>query len=327
MTTDLLILIGSLAVLLAGGEALVRGASALARRLGVSSMVIGLTVVAFGTSAPELAVSVTAAASGSGGIAFGNVVGSNIANVALILGLAALVRPLAVNSEIVSRELPMMILGSVALAVLALDGPLDGAASGAISRGDGLCLLLFFCVFLYYTVAGNLFGRRADPLLEEARDEVPAGGARAPLGRSLALVAGGLVGLSLGGYLLVESASAVARALGVPEVVIGATVVAVGTSLPELATSLLATRRGEADIAVANVVGSNVFNALFIMGTAAAVRPVALSPGGALDLAVMVALAVILLQMALTGGRRITRGEGACLLACYAGYVLWQTNR
>jgi cation:H+ antiporter len=325
MGTDLLLLVFALAALLGGGDALVRGASALARRLGVSSMVIGLTVVAFGTSAPELAVSVSAAAGGSNAIAFGNVVGSNIANVALILGLAALVTPLAVDSTIVTREIPMMILASAAVAAFALDEALDGAASGVIARSEGVGLLLFFSVFLYYTVAGNLFGRRGDPLLEEARDEAPGG--KLPLWGAAALVLGGLAGLSFGGHLLVESATAIARALGVGEVVIGITVVAVGTSLPELATSLLAARRGEADIAVGNVVGSNIFNALFVLGTAAVVRPVEVVAGGDLDLAVMGALAVVLLPMAISGGRRISRAEGGVLVAAYAGYVLWQVNR
>jgi len=326
VAVDLVTLIGSLAVLLGGGEALVRGASDLARRMGVSSMVIGLTVVAFGTSAPELAVSVTAAGSGSGGIAFGNVVGSNIGNVALILGLTALFVPLKVDSQIVTREIPMMILASAAVAVASLDEWLDGAPSGVVSRGDGLALLLFFCVFIYYTLAGNLLGRRSDPLLEEARDE-SGRRARIPLARSIALVLAGLVGLSLGGWLLVDAAASVARALGIPEVVIGVTIVALGTSLPELATSLLAARRGEADIAVANIVGSNIFNTLFILGTAATVRPVAVAAGGALDLAVMGGLALLLLPMAVTHGRLITRGEGLFLLAAYAGYLVWQMRR
>ena len=325
MAVHALVLVLALAVLLAGGEALVRGASALARRLGVSSLVIGLTVVAFGTSAPELAVSVSAAFAGSADIAIGNVVGSNIANVALLLGLTALVRPLLVDSMIVSREIPMMILASLALTAICLDGLLDGATANVISRGDGVALLLFFCVFLYYTVAGNLFARSADPLLDEARSEVR--GREIPLWRAFALALAGLGGLSLGGHLMVESATALARALGIGEMVIGVTVVAVGTSLPELATCLVAARRGEADIAVANIVGSNIFNALFVLGTTALVRPIRVPAGTALDLAVMLALALVLLPMAITDGRRITRTEGAVLSVAYAAYLLWQLRR
>ncbi len=325
MTVHLIVLLFALATLLAGGEALVRGASALARRLGLSTMVIGLTVVAFGTSAPELAASVSAAMGGSSAIAFGNVVGSNIANVALLLGAVALMKPLVVDSAIVSREIPMMILASAALTAVSLDVLLDGAATSVITRGDGLALLLFFCVFLYYTVAGNLFGKPSDPLVDEARDEAP--GERTRLLPAVALVLAGLAGLTFGGRLLVDAAIDVARALGVAEVVIGATIVAVGTSLPELATSLLAARRGKADMAVANIVGSNIFNALFVIGTTAIVRPVDVAAGGALDLTFMGVVAVVLLPIAITHGRRITRGEGLVLLAVYTLYMVWQSLR
>jgi cation:H+ antiporter len=324
MFIDSLLLALSLALVVGGGESLVRGASTLARRLGVSSLVIGLTVVAFGTSAPELAVSVSAATGGSSGIAFGNVVGSNVCNIALILGLASVVTPLAVASTIVSREIPMMILGAAAMTVCSLDELLDGASAGVITRSDGIALLLFFCVFLYYTVAGNLFGRRDDPLLAEASDEAP--GQRDPLWGAILLVLAGFAGLVFGGHLLVDAATAIARGLGIGEVVIGLTIVAIGTSVPELVTSLLAARRGEADIALANVVGSNIFNSLFVLGTTAVVRPVEVAAGGALDLLVMGLLTLVLLPMAATG-RRITRAEGAVLLSGYAGFMLWQLQR
>jgi cation:H+ antiporter len=325
MVTHFLVLALALVILLLGGEALVRGASALARRFVVSPMVIGLTVVAFGTSAPELAVSISAALDGNSAIAFGNVVGSNIGNVALILGLTALVKPLAVNSTIVSREIPMMILACVAMTVFALDRSLDGAVGNVLSRGDGLGLLLFFAVFLYYTAGGQLLGAGADPLIEAPpRPPSSQGFART---RAVALTLAGLGALVLGGHLMVDAATAIARALGVAELVIGLTIVAIGTSLPELVTSLLAAIRGEPDIAIGNIVGSNIFNALFVLGSSAVVRPIEVEAGSALDLLVMCVLAVVLLPMAVTHRRRITRMEGAILLAAYAAYLTWQVNR
>ena len=324
MAVQALLLLLGLVLLLSGGDALVRGASALARRLGVSPLVIGLTVVAFGTSAPELAVSVSAAASGNGGIAFGNVIGSNVFNTAMLLGLTALVTPLRIDSGIVTREVPMLLLASAATAVASVDAFLDGGTS-VLSRSDGLVLLLLFCVFLYYTAIGVL-ARRRDPLVEEAADEAPA-----PLAGGASWVAGllllyGLAALAFGGNLLVDAASEIARALGVAEVVIGNTVVAVGTNMPELATCLLAARRHEDDIAVGNAVGSSIFNLLFVLGMAATVRPVAVPQGSAIDLAVMLALALALIPI-VTTDRRITRAEGSLLGVAYLGFLAWQLLR
>lgn len=324
---NLLLLLAGLALLLTGGEALVRGASALARRLGISTMVIGLTVVAFGTSAPELAVSVSAAVSGSGDIAFGNVVGSNIANVALLLGVTALLAPIAVASDIVAREVPMLLLASIALVVVSQDAWIDGAAADAITRGDGLVLLLLFSIFLYYTARGTLLARRQDALLVEARAEAPGLVAEGSVRVALLLVGYGLLGLVLGGDLLVDAASAIARGLGVPEVVIGMTVVAVGTSLPELATCIAAARKNEPDLAVGNIIGSNLFNILFVLPVAALAHPLPVPAGSAFDLGSMTVLALALVPIVLTDSRRITRGEGGLLVAAYAGFLAWQVWR
>ena len=320
-----------LALLLGGGEALVRGASALARRLGMSPALIGLTVVAFGTSAPELVVCVLSAVRGTSAIAFGNVVGSNVANIGLLLGLTALLLPLRVDSTILSREIPMMVLASLAAMALGLDAALGGAGSGALdvyARGDGLALLLFFGIFLYANARDVLRARSSDPMLREASavPQVEPGEEPAPLGRAVLLTLVGFVGLVLGGQLVVDSAVSIARALGTPEVVIGVTIVAVGTSLPELVACLAAARKGHDDLAVGNIVGSNVFNLLFVLGSTAAVRPVPLPPGGWIDLAAATLLALALLPMAWTQ-RRISRAEGALLVASYVAFSAWQLAR
>jgi len=310
-----------LLLLVAGGEALVRGASRLARGLGVSELVIGLTVVAFGTSLPELIVSLYAAATGSPGVAFGNVVGSNVANVGLLLGLTCLLRPLVVHSGMVLREIPLLVLVSLAALVLASDAAHSGSES-VVDRGDGLVLLLFFSVFLYNTALDARRQRAGGAPVERGSETITAR-PEAAGGSAVLLVALGLAGLAGGGKLLVDAAVSMAESAGVPEVVIGATIVAVGTSLPELVTSLIAARKGQADIAIGNLVGSNLFNVAFILGTTAAIRPVVVPAGGAVDLLVMTGLALVLLPFARSHGG-FSRREGAALLLGYAGYVLWQ---
>jgi cation:H+ antiporter len=316
-----LALVAGLALLVLGGELLVRGAAALARRLGVPPLAIGLTVVAFGTSTPELAVNVTAALRGSGAVAFGNVIGSNLANVGLILGLSALVRSLAIRSSVLTREIPMMLLASTAALILGSDG-VRLQPESSFDRADGLIFLLLFTVFLYYTVADTLRKRSADPLVAQAREQAVET-ASPSLAASAVLVVAGLAALVIGGRLAVTGAVDVANALGVPRHLIGLSVVAVGTSLPELTTSVLAARKGECDLAIGNVVGSNIFNLLFVMGLTAVIRPVPVPPGGTLDMAVMLGFGAALLLPAL-GGRGLGRPEGAVLLAGYLAYIGWR---
>jgi cation:H+ antiporter len=321
MVAGALFLLG-LGLLVGGGELLVRGAVALADRLGIPPVVVGMTVVAFGTSAPELVVSLSAAVQGEGAIAFGNVVGSNIANLGLLLGVVALVRPLVVHPSIVVREIPMLILGSVAAVALSADRVLAGAPGDALARGDGIVLLLLFGVFLYYTLADALKKRSADPFLAEAA-ETAAGKRPGSAGTAAVQLLAGLALLVVGGQTTVAGATGLARALGLPEAVIGLTMVAVGTSLPELATSIIAARRNQTDLAVGNLVGSNLFNLLFILGLSATAAPSAVPPGGTLDLLVAAGFAVVLLPLAITHQRRVTRLEGACLLVAYVACVGW----
>ncbi len=322
MTQTVLFLLAGLVLLLGGGDALVRGASSLARSLGVRPIVVGLTVVAFGTSAPELVVNLLAATGGRPGLAFGNVAGSNLANLGLILGVAALVRPLEVESGVIVREIPMMLLATAAALVMSAAADLSGLA-GRIDRTEGLCLLLFFAVFLYAVLGEVARGRTRDPLAEQV-EESPVTRAPRSAPISLLLVLGGLGGLVLGGHLLVDSAASLARSAGVPEAVVGLSVVAIGTSLPELVTSLIAAVRGEADMALGNVVGSNVFNLLFVLGTTASIAPLDVPAGGFTDLLAVLVLSAALLPFAWTHRRRVVRVEGAVLLLSWAAYTTWR---
>lgn len=303
--------LGGIVALVVGAEALVRGASRLALGLGLSPLVIGLTVVAYGTSAPEMATSVGAALSGAPDIALGNVVGSNIANVLLVLGLSALLAPLVVSRQLVWLDVPVMLGVSVAVLVMALDG--------GISRLDGLLLLVGGVA---YTVLQLRLGRREAAAAAEA-GALPGG--RPVPWRDGLLILAGLVLLVLGARWLVGGAVQVAQLLGMSELVVGLTIVAVGTSLPEVATSLLATFRGQRDIAVGNIVGSNIFNLLIVLGPAAALSPEGIAVSGAairFDLPVMTAVALACLPIFFTG-HRIARWEGGLFLGYYVAYVAY----
>ena len=298
-------------LLIAGAEGLVRGASALARRAGISPLVVGLTVVAFGTSAPELAVSVGGSLSGNSGVAVGNIVGSNVMNVLLILGLSAVIAPLVVRSQLVRFDVPLLVGVSVAAWVMAATGNL-------VSRVEGLILVAALVAYLTIVFVGAKRGQ-APPTVDV---DAPATGG---IGTNALLVAGGLLGLTLGARWLVQGAVAAAEAYGVSDLVIGLTVVAIGTSLPEIATSVLAGIRGERDVAVGNVVGSNLFNLMCVLGLTAVLPPAGVEVEAAavnFDLPVMVAVTFACLPMFFTGGR-ISRGEGAVLLGYFAAYLAY----
>ena len=304
-----------LVALVAGAEALVRGASRLSLSFGISPLVVGLTVVAFGTSSPELAVSVQSSWSGQVDIAIGNVVGSNIFNVLLILGVSAMITPLLVNQQLIRQEVPIMIGVSLLLWALAADGGI-GYWDGALLAG----------LLVAYTVLVIRQSRRETRTVREEYDEafeLDRGGWDAHWGVQILLIVGGLALLVLGSRWLVEAAITFARYLGVSELVIGLTIIAAGTSLPEVATSILAAVRGERDIAVGNAVGSNLFNILGVLGVSAVVAPstLAVSPAAlAFDIPVMVAVAVACLPVFFTGNL-IARWEGLLFLGFYLAYV------
>ncbi len=314
MTTTIAIGAAGLLLLYLGGEGLVRGASSLALRLRVSPLVIGLTVVAFGTSAPELAVSVEASLGGVGDIALGNVIGSNIANIGLILGVTALVRATKVEARILKIDTPLMIVASLILVGALHDGKL--------SRLEGGLLIVGLVAWIGFTA----FETRQES--EAVRQEFASGVPQSPSGTLIAVpfVLGGLVALVVGGRLLIDSAVALASSMGVSQAVIGLTIVAVGTSLPEFAASVVAAGRGQGDIAVGNVVGSNLFNILGVLGIAAVVRPLGSGQVDGLTLAIFVGLAVVIVPLLYTE-MQLSRREGAGLLLVYAFYVLWLMAR
>ena len=323
MTLNLLMLVLGLTLLLGGGDLLVRGASALAASFGISPLVVGLTVVAFGTSAPELSVNLMAAFQGSSDISFGNIIGSNIANIGLILGISALIRPLAIHGRIISREIPMMLLASILALIAGMDGLLRQAPN-VFDRSDGLVFLLIFCVFLYTTVGDIVSAKPDEPFLKEV-EGLPVKTSFSKTLANLALFGAGLVLLVFGGKLAVSGAVGVAELLNVPRAVIGLTIIAVGTSLPELVTSGVATWKGQTDIAIGNVVGSNIFNLLFIAGLSATVTPIPVpTAGGWQDLVMMVLLSLFLLPLCLTDRNRVVRWEGALLLTLYLGFNDWR---
>jgi cation:H+ antiporter len=301
----LLLFVAGLAGLFVGGELLIRGAVALARHFDVPPLVIGLTIVGFGTSSPELLVSVRAAWSGAPDIAIGNVLGSNIANILLILGLSAAIAPVRMPFAALRRDLAVM-LGATAALWLMLTG-------GWVGRVEGLALLAGLGAYLWLCFATSK---------EAVAAEAPAV-RQLPLPVSGALVAAGLVGLMIGARLLVDSATDIARALGLSEAVIGLTIVAIGTSLPELATSLMAARRGHSEIALGNVIGSNIFNILGILGLTALITPIPVDPRfTGLDTALALAVAVAPAAIALLRGR-LGRRTGLTFLGLYGLYVVW----
>jgi cation:H+ antiporter len=311
--STLIRLVAGLALLVWGAEWLVRGASRLAAGAGVSPLVIGLTVVAYGTSSPELAVSVSSTFSGQADLALGNVVGSNIVNVLLILGASAVVTPLAVAAPLVRLEVPLMIGVSALALLLALDG--------AVGRLDGVLLMAGAVAYTLFQIRQSR--RESAEVRQEFAREF--GGIQIHSGRDVGRVVAGCLLLVLGSRWLVGGAVVVAKALGVSELVIGLTIVAAGTSLPELATSVLAAMRGERDIAVGNVVGSNIFNILSVLGTTAAVAPHGVAVSSAalrFDLPVMIAVAVACLPI-FASGHVIARWEGVLFLLYFGAYLVY----
>lgn len=308
-----LLLIGGLALILVGANALTDGAAAVAKRFQISDLVIGLTIVAFGTSAPELVISVMAALGGSADMAIGNVVGSNVFNVLMIIGITALVMPIKVGQGTLSKEIPLVILASFALAFLGNDVLLDGDTANIISRIDGLILLCFFLIFMRYTFAIARNG--SDEGEGEKIKEMP-------IWKSVLFIAGGLAGLIYGGQLFVDGASGIASALGVSESTIGLTIVAGGTSLPELATSVTAALKKNSGIAIGNAIGSNLFNIFFVLGCSATISPLPMGGINNIDMLVLIGSAILFWLVGWFFKKRtITRVEGALLVVCYIAYT------
>ena len=315
---DILFLVGGLLLILLGANGLTDGAASVAKRFHIPSIVIGLTIVAFGTSAPELTVSISSALKGSVDIAIGNVVGSNTFNTLMIVGCTALFAPIAITRNTLKREIP---LSSFVLLICANDVFLDGGGENILSITDGLLLLCFFAIFLSYTFAiakrdGSMKEPEKEHLQEE--DEIRL----LPAWKSTLYILGGLTGLIIGGNFFVDGASGIARGLGVSESIIGLTLVAGGTSLPELATSIVAALKKNPEIAIGNVIGSNLFNIFFVLGCSASITPLRLTGITNFDLWVLVGASLLLWLFGVFFGKRIiTRLEGSILILCYIAYT------
>lgn len=312
---EYVLLIAGFILLIKGADYFVEGASNIAVKLNVSPLLVGLTIVAMGTSSPEATVAILAALEGSSGVVLGNVIGSNIVNITVVIGLTALIAPLTVQSETVRKEIPFALLAALVLMTLMADVALQGLEQNIIGSGDGLIILLFLSVFLYY-VFEMARKNRADTVEEVGSD------AGESWLKNILLTLGGLVAIIFGGELVVSNATEIALALGMSEALVGLTIVAVGTSLPEIMTSITAALKGKGDMAIGNVVGSNIFNIFFVTGTAATVAPIAAESKLFFDGWVMVGLTVLLLIFSRTSFK-IGRREGAVLLAAYVAYLIY----
>jgi cation:H+ antiporter len=300
-------------LLIKGADFLVDGASAIARRFNISDLVIGLTVVAFGTSTPELFVNIVASAKSNTEIAIGNVLGSNICNILLILGISAVIYPLSVSKGTVWKEIPFSLLAVIVLGLMANDRVIDGGSSSLLTRIDGLVLLAFFTIFIYYSFS---IAKAIEGLDEHVPVKKPS------LAKSFLLVIAGLIGLTLGGKWIVDGAVTLAKSFGMSESLVGLTIVAVGTSLPELATSAMAAYKKNVDIAVGNVVGSNIFNIFLVLGVSATIKPLPFQAKSNFDIAVAIVSSLLLFLFMFTGNRRsLDRWEGIVSLFLYGGYI------
>lgn len=319
MLTYLLFIIGFI-FLIKGADLLVGGATSLAQRLRISSMIIGLTVVAFGTSVPELLVNVYASFQGATEITIGNILGSNIANILLILGISAIIRPLNVTSETVWKQIPLTLLAAVVLGFLANDALIDNTETSSVGRIDGLVLLTCFAIFMYYVVERARSQRSESEAIESETGS---------LKKTLFVIIIGLAGLNLGAKWIVDGAIKLAEALGASEVLIGLTIIAFGTSLPELTTSAIAAYRKNADLSVGNIVGSNVFNTFFILGISSLIRPISFRSAINVDIGMTILSSLLLFIAMFTGRKRnlLERWEGIFFLTLYVGYIVFLAIR
>lgn len=312
--TYVLLLVG-FALLIKGADFFVEGSSKIARLLKVPPMLVGLTIVAFGTSSPEATVSIIAALEGSSAVSLGNVIGSNIFNITLVVGITAFLNPLKVESETIRKEIPFTLLGSVALWVLISDIALQGEGANIITRSEGIILLLFFAIFLYYIfeVARN----------NREKGNVDTGDTTGVTwGKNILFTLGGLAGIIFGGDLVVSNATDIALSIGMSETLVGLTIVAVGTSLPELITSITAALKKESEIALGNIVGSNIFNILLVIGASATISPLAVDSKIFFDLIFMILFTIVLLIFS-RSRYKISKKEGAILAVVYIAYLTY----
>jgi cation:H+ antiporter len=313
MLTYILFVIGFV-LLIAGANLLVEGSASIAKKLNISSIVIGLTIVAFGTSAPEFIVNIFASIQGNTDIAIGNILGSNIVNILFILGVSAVIFPLATKENTVWKEIPLSLLAAILLGVMVNDTLIDGGTFSGITRIDGIIFLAFFIIFLYYTFGiSKVIGENTDLEIKEMSYM-----------KSSLYIVGGLSGLIFGGKWIVDGAIKIAEGFNVSQSLIGLTIVAIGTSLPELATSAVAAYKKQSDIAIGNVVGSNIFNIFFILGFSALIRPLPFSKTSDIDIIMTIFSSLILFLIMFIGKKHtIERWQGITMIIIYIGYVAY----
>lgn len=310
-----LLLIVGFALLIKGADLFVSGASNISKLLRVSPLLIGLTIVAFGTSAPEATVSIIAALEGNADVSLGNVVGSNIFNITLVVGLAAFIYPLKVENETIRKEIPFTLLGSVALLILIADVALETASTNLITRSDGFIFLLFFIIFMYYIFEVARVNREKNVDTEKVIIE-------GSWGKNALFTLLGLAAIIFGGDLVVRNSTEIAYTLGMSETLVGLTIVAIGTSLPELVTSVTAAIRKQSEIALGNIVGSNIFNIFFVLGASAVISPLAVNGRIYFDVVLMITLTILLLTFSRTS-YRVGKNEGLILAAAYIAYLIY----
>lgn len=316
MILAIVLLLVGFALLVKGADIFVDGSSGIARKLKIPSIVIGLTIVAMGTSAPEAAVSIIAGVRGSNDIAVGNVIGSNMFNLLGVLGIAALIKPVRVDGEIVKKQFPFMLIATAVLAFSAFDVKFGNGETDVISRNEAFIMIILLGIFMYSIVTFALNNRKPED--ENAKP--------VSLPKSIIFTILGLAGIVGGGELVVNNAKTIAVGLGMSETLAGLTIVAVGTSLPELVTSIVAARKGESDIAVGNVVGSNVFNILFVLAASAAITPMNINAQGLTDLLILLCVSILGYIFCFTN-KTVSRVEGGILVAMYGGYMAYAIIR
>ncbi|OEH86404.1 sodium:proton exchanger [Desulfuribacillus stibiiarsenatis] len=317
--TYVLLLLGFV-LLIKGADYFVEGSSNIAGLLKIPPLLIGLTIVAFGTSSPEAIVSILASINGSADLALGNIVGSNIFNITLVVGITAMLNPLKVESNTIKKEIPFTLLGSIALLILISDISLQSYSSNLVTRGDGLILLLIFTIFLYY-IFETARNSREQALEDSVNDTYIQTGSKVWT-KYILLTLGGLTGIILGGSLVVNSSTKIAYALGMSETLVGLTIVAVGTSLPELVTSVTAALKKQSQIALGNIVGSNIFNIFFILGASSVISPLPVDGKIFTDVLLMILLSVILFFFSRSASR-VGKIEGGTLAVAYLGYLIY----
>ncbi|KGJ48704.1 sodium:proton exchanger [Clostridium sp. NCR] len=308
-----ILLIGFI-LLIKSADYFVVGASSIAKALNIPTIIIGLTIVAFGTSAPEAAVSISAAMKGQNDIAIANVVGSNIFNILFVLGISAIIAPVKVQKTTIIKEFPFALLASLVLLILSHDIKFQGYNENALTRSDGLMLFALFSIFMYYLLEMALSSK------EEM--DVEQGSSRYPIAKSILLSIGGIIGIIIGGNLVVDSATNIAIDLGMSENLVGLTIVSIGTSLPELVTSVVAARKGESDIAMGNIIGSNIFNILFVLGASSIIHTIHVQPIVFVDMIIMLIVTGITYVFAISK-KQVNRFEGIILTATYIAYMIF----